>query len=551
MLFQNIAFAQLDVSQAITVSGNKDFYEIKDDQIYKISNTDDDTFQPPVSLFSTIELEDKYLSENITTPKDQKTSGDCWTFATCGAMETALIKNGYAQNNIDLSENHVKYIMSNQYGSPYGFKIGVGLGGIPPMYKSYLLYGPGLVNDDKCPHNVNDIKEDYAVTANYPIIDYMASGIIELPNLPHEYKLGYNETKKSRIIEVKKLIKEYGAVFASIYYDQSNAYLKDKKNFYYTANENGKYVGTNHTILLVGWDDNYSKENFNKVNGEYPAEKGAFIIKNSWGTDIGDSGLFYISYCDMYACEDISCISGVREKCGNESFNSYTGAGNVSAVLAFKDGSESYFNALYYGNIFKRNYADEKLKSVMLYLMPGYSYDVSVVFADEIQSSEEYVEFLGDVTEENLFSIECSAQNQFYTFNLKEPLDIPKDIYAIRVKIENLNGYAAVIPVEVPSPVVIDNKLYFYISVAFIKDNWFLYIGAIIFNIYGSFYIYHFFTSHLLNESWLPTFRIYCINKVFFSTVYITSLTVRSFSCWKSTSTHNFLDCSIITIVKT
>jgi cathepsin L len=36
----------------------------------------------------------------------------------------------------------------------------------------------------------------------------------------------------------------------------------------------------NHAIALIGWDD----------------EKGAWLVKNSWGKQMGEDGYFYIKY---------------------------------------------------------------------------------------------------------------------------------------------------------------------------------------------------------------------------------------------------------------
>lgn len=51
-----------------------------------------------------------------------------------------------------------------------------------------------------------------------------------------------------------------------------------------------------HAVLIVGWDDNYPKENF--LADHQPPEDGAWIVRNSWGEDWGLDGYFYVSYYD-------------------------------------------------------------------------------------------------------------------------------------------------------------------------------------------------------------------------------------------------------------
>ncbi len=99
--------------------------------------------------------------------------------------------------------------------------------------------------------------------------------------------------------------KDYEAIKRAVYLEggvQSSLYTSmqdyESESIYYNRDTNSYcYIGTekpNHDSVIVGWDDDFPKENFNMdLEGD-----GAFICTNSWGEDFGDQGYFYVSYYD-------------------------------------------------------------------------------------------------------------------------------------------------------------------------------------------------------------------------------------------------------------
>ena len=99
----------------------------------------------------------------------------------------------------------------------------------------------------------------------------------------------------------KRLIMQYGAVEMA-YRAAKSEYLNPETHaFYYDQSDN---VSINHAVAIIGWDNNFPKENFNSAHR--PSIDGAWLVRNNWDTDWPnpadkesknpDGGYFWLSY---------------------------------------------------------------------------------------------------------------------------------------------------------------------------------------------------------------------------------------------------------------
>ena len=96
--------------------------------------------------------------------------------------------------------------------------------------------------------------------------------------------------------EIKREIIDNGSIYAA--YSHSPYYENNDRTAYFCPQGSPKFTG--HAIAIVGWDDNYSKENFKAINGVLPENDGAWLVKNSWGDYNTLNGYFWLSYEDSY-----------------------------------------------------------------------------------------------------------------------------------------------------------------------------------------------------------------------------------------------------------
>ncbi len=246
--------------------------QVNNNEIGLSSDNNTKTLYEPIS---TIPLNSSYPSSfdlrnngKLTPIENQGNDGDCWTFGTMGSLESNLLPD----ENDDFSENNMKNILN--YESPDGFDLDQG--GTYDMALAYLSGWKGPVNESQDPYNDSST---YSPSENLNP-DKHVQDVLILPSRTNSLDNSY----------IKWALMNYGAVATYMYMDDSSPYYNSATYSYYY---NGK-ESIDHALDIVGWDDNYDKNNFDIT----PPGNGAFIIRNSWGTNWGDNGYFYVSYYD-------------------------------------------------------------------------------------------------------------------------------------------------------------------------------------------------------------------------------------------------------------
>ena len=218
-----------------------------------------DTAENVNSLPAKYDLRDRY---RVPTVRDQGKLGTCWAFGAISALESSLMP----EQSYVFSADHMS--LSNSFAT------GQNDGGEYTMSMAYLAAWQGPVYEVDDPYG--DGESNNKLTA-----------------VKHVQEMRIIASKD--LAAIKEAVFKYGGVQTSMYSSLKNASSSSK--YYNKETHSYCYIGTNkpnHDVVIIGWDDNYPKENFNtSLEGD-----GAFICQNSWGSQFGENGVFYVSYYD-------------------------------------------------------------------------------------------------------------------------------------------------------------------------------------------------------------------------------------------------------------
>jgi C1A family cysteine protease len=394
-------------------------------------------FMPGMS-FAGDTLPAKYDLRNVNghsfvTPVKQQ-GDDCWTFATIGAIESAAIKAGLADTNVDYSEAYLEYFtyhgyISNKksplYGDGQNFKLpfnGVGTGSLED-YIGLITSRAGIVNESKYPFvlasdgylSMKCQKKMMKYFAGKPALRFIKNPV-EIKSITSVVS-GSTESAESRNAVKQAIIDNGNADVDFAFGDENDLVNVDNHWSYYYAGDSSEH----HVVDIVGWDDNYDARYF---GDEKPDANGAWLCKNSWGTGSGEKGYFWLSY---YTPSINNILSYQVEPYSTyDAMQTYNGGG-YNQELSRDINSTS----LYEGNIFKAQ------KTGYLAAVGLNSKNTKADYTIKIYTSSDKMKNPVDGT---LVSSQSGNMNsaEYTTIPLKEKIELDKNTYySIIVKYDN------------------------------------------------------------------------------------------------------------------
>lgn len=268
----------------------------------------------------------------VTPVKFQNPFGTCWGFAAIAAAESSIlgsdeVRGDYTKDTLDLSEKHLVYFVSKAIDDPDNPQNGEGShssdnvsladkmnqGGMTFMATNLFASGIGPVveNDDSedytlkymgKEHSVDyrmvdgtlteycyDDEDDWSLPEEYRFLQtfvlkesYMLPSPAQKDPETNEYTYNPEGTKA-----IKEMLMNNRAVSIGFCADTSLPSQEAGDGQYISTNwahytyDAEEYA--NHAVTIVGWNDNYPATNF--IEGHQPEGDGAWLIKNSWGSE--------------------------------------------------------------------------------------------------------------------------------------------------------------------------------------------------------------------------------------------------------------------------
>ncbi len=380
---------------------------------------------------------------NLITPvKRQLTYGTCWAFSALASIETNLIKRYNQPQTLDLSEWHLAYFTytGNTSFTPANTTNIFYEGGSNNYATTILSKWIGTVFEKTVPYNSGTtFDESLRFNADFHMQD--AYNIRPWIEDPYSYSVD----------EIKDLLFQKNALSIS-YYSNENYYNSQTASHF--CNED---IKPDHGSTIIGWDDNYPKENF--LSNMQPQNNGAWLVKNSWGTSWGKEGYFWLSYED----KTLKSMSAFFAEPKNNYLNnySYDEFGYYTTISADRNQTKT---TSYMSNIYTAK-ENEYVSAVSFFTFePNTSYEILIYN----KLTNKAVPSSGTASEKTIGTEKYSG---YHTIKLNTPIPISTgESFSTVVKITSPTTTFC-IPVEAYMVIELDGQMYANIDYKKYNDN--------------------------------------------------------------------------------
>ena len=452
----------------------KNFQEFTYNNIKLIDSVKRSTYNKLVGDAPTLEskysLVDKLPKDSLAI-RDQKNTSLCWAFSYANVLDaTAALKNKKAYR---FSAIHSDYVATKYFNKAAGgdgnFEIALAtsVSGEGPVYEedmpfddyykekeitSYEISYDGVASEDLQARA--KINETYISPAIYKSYDGTSIKYQDSKNSETQYS--EDEVKAIRT-QIKQYIKNYGALFTSTYLptdeeEFAKTFKINEDNSISYCCKNTSFT-QNHAVTIIGWDDNYSKDNF--ADSSYkPLNDGAYLVLNS----AGDSApYYYISYEDYFIEQFIRGIKDLQvyseEKKNYDNLYQYDELGQ--SFYYYEIGEEgNLLDKVYASNVFSRKDKTKKEYLTEIGIYVPITEGIEIYVDAEDGDMKNYGEVVAAYTGKD------ALESGYHSIKLGNPIEITGEKFAVIIKYINGEGAAYSIECNIEASGLSSSELY-------------------------------------------------------------------------------------------